>query len=106
MIGYQSINDAWKIKDDNIPKTIINKTNENTCENFTHVLSCEKCIKKLKEKFDSIEPKKQIPFTEHFTNNNIVTFINNNFIIIILVLIIIFLLNNRQKTHYYPVYRI
>jgi len=78
-----------------------------TCENFSHILSCEKCLKKLKEKFDLIEPKnepKQIN-TEYLTNtnknNDILKFINDNFIIIIISILLLFILNNRQERSCY-----
>lgn len=103
MIGYQAINDAWKIKENMTnkvePVIVHNNVHNNTCENFSHVLSCKKCLKKLKESFESIEPVKEEKQIEKFTNtnNDIVKFINDNFVIIIIFIVILFLLNNRQQ---------
>ena len=53
MLGYQSINDAWQIKE----SFTTQEQNEDCYNIINRVLSCEKCLKKLKEKLDENKPE-------------------------------------------------
>lgn len=92
-MDYSNINDIWGIK----PKPLERKNKEtftpkkNECENFNHILSCEKCLKKIsdrmsnKQLLDKIENLqnqinilKNKNITEHFTAGNLIDNIINN----------------------------
>ena len=87
-MDYSNFNEIWGIKPKPIEKN--NKkehftSNKKGCENFNHILSCEKCLKKISEemnnknlldKIDRLEVQinmlKSKNTTEHFSTDNII----------------------------------
>jgi hypothetical protein len=86
-MDYSNFNDVWGIKPKPIEKN--NKkeffTSKKECENSNHILSCEKCLKKISErmnnktlldKIDRLEAKinmlKNKNTTEHFLTDDII----------------------------------
>ena len=107
MLGYQSINDAWQIKE----KFTQDKPKEDCCNIVNRILSCEKCLKKLKEKLDSMDTKTNNideiiqQKVEQFTSksNNISNMViekfsnlTNDNILLIIILVLLFLLVLRK----------
>jgi hypothetical protein len=111
-MDYSNFNEIWGIKPKPIERNnkIENFTsNKKGCENFNHILSCEKCLKNISEKINNkqlldkidrlenyINRLKNRDVTEHFLTENIINIVKNLYnkhkIYFQVILILIFLL--------------
>lgn len=93
MLQFSKINDAWDIQTKEMfkkknPHKIQSEEETMTCQSFNHILTCEECLQKLKEKLnltenidntDNVETFAQ-PVAQHDVQPVKETFINFNLI--------------------------
>jgi hypothetical protein len=67
-MDYSNYNEIWGIKPKPLKKNKEQFSYKSECENFNHILSCEKCLKKINEKMNNKKILSKIESLENQIN--------------------------------------